>query len=136
MAATLERETAAAPVAEAPDCPHCHGKGEVGIWVDWSDGMGGSSATCPLCDGRKTVDTATLLKEFVALKTVLPDLLYKAWLVAGCHVVSYREHAADRKTSHIPCEWHTQEIRNDVLRAINALPESVGGGHKIDGRRN
>ena len=114
MTATTTCEATATPAT----CPHCRGEGCVGIWVDWSDGMGGSSATCPLCEGKKVLDFDPC-KELVALRQKLSGFLYKVWLIAGCYPTVC-------EVSKL--EPHEQAIRNEVLRLLMEFPQAEAAG--------
>lgn len=105
-------------------CPHCNGRGEFPCFVQWSDGLGGSSAACSVCDGRGTIDFDPV-KQLAEIKAALKDLLYKTWLVAGCRTVKYQDYEADQKQTAIPCQRHTQQLRNNVLLGIKSLPADL-----------
>lgn len=100
---------------EPQACPHCKGTGSVGVWVQWSDGLGGSSATCSVCGGAGSIDFDPI-RELARVNSLLIDLLYEAWLVAGCDI---RSHEATR------LEPHQQALRNDLLNKIKALPDHL-----------
>lgn len=46
------------------ECPDCRGKGSVYTQVQWSDGLGGATATCSLCDGTGALDILADLHKY------------------------------------------------------------------------
>jgi hypothetical protein len=101
--------------ATATTCPICNGTGIVGTWVQWSDGLGGASATCSLCDGAGSFDFDPAT-ELARLKSLLEPFLYKVWLVAGCYPKSSRSGSE---------AGHVIGLRNEVLRELKKFPESL-----------
>ena len=106
-------------------CPHCQGRGEIGIWVNWSDGMGGSSAQCPVCDGAKEIDFDPV-RAYADLKSRLAGFCYKVWLIAGCRV--QRIKSTDDRVHFAP----SQALCNEVLRDLKELPASIHDGLDIE----
>lgn len=100
---------------EPTTCPYCHGSGEIGTWVQWSDGLGGSSAQCPVCDGNKAIDFDPV-QELAQIKTRLAHFLYKVWLASGCNILH---------ESQSGLQPHEQSLRNEVLRLLKEFPEST-----------
>jgi hypothetical protein len=45
-------------------CPDCRGEGTVYDQVQWSDGLGGVTATCTLCDGTGKIDILANLRKY------------------------------------------------------------------------
>jgi hypothetical protein len=46
------------------ECPDCRGKGTVYDQVEWSDGLGGVTCTCSLCDGKGSLDVIAALRRY------------------------------------------------------------------------
>jgi hypothetical protein len=46
------------------ECPDCRGKGTVYDQVEWSDGLGGVTATCSLCDGEGKLNILADLRKY------------------------------------------------------------------------
>lgn len=46
------------------ECPDCRGKGTVYDQVQWSDGLGGVTCTCSLCDGEGKLDVIVNLRKY------------------------------------------------------------------------
>lgn len=105
-------------------CPHCNGTGEIGTWVQWSDGLGGSSAQCPVCDGNKTIDFDPV-QELAKIKTRLSSFLYKVWLAAGCRVQKITN--TETRVWAVP----SQAMCNDVLRLLKEFPEATHASCEI-----
>lgn len=95
-------------------CPDCRGTGSVSVAVQWSDGLGMSSATCGLCEGAKSFPCAPQ-----HLASHLADKLLRA-----------RRLAAEALES-------LTRLRTDVLCYLTTaklLPSTVGAdasGHPV-----
>lgn len=46
------------------ECPDCRGEGSLYTQVQWSDGLGGATATCSLCDGTGKIDILADLRKY------------------------------------------------------------------------
>jgi len=46
------------------ECPECRGKGTVYDQVEWSDGLGGVTCTCSLCDGKGSLNVLAELRKY------------------------------------------------------------------------
>lgn len=46
------------------ECPDCRGEGTVYDQVEWSDGLGGVTCTCSLCDGKGSIDAIAELRRY------------------------------------------------------------------------
>jgi hypothetical protein len=46
------------------ECPQCLGKGTVYGQVQWSDGLGGVTCQCSLCDGKGVLDVLAELRKY------------------------------------------------------------------------
>lgn len=57
------------------ECPDCHGKGTVYVQVQWSDGLGGATATCSLCDGTGKINILADLRKWIDLELFLVGLI-------------------------------------------------------------
>lgn len=50
--------------SECSECPECKGNGTVYDQVQWSDGLGGVTATCALCDGKGSLNVLAELRKY------------------------------------------------------------------------
>lgn len=118
-------KTATEAPTNATTCPHCNGRGEIGVWVDWSDGMGGSSAACSVCDGTGKADFHAVARELAEIKTRLQSFLYKTWLIAGCRTQDVR--STEDRVWAAP----SQALCNEVLRGLKEFPAALHDGCDI-----
>jgi len=67
------------------ECPDCRGRGTVYDQVEWSDGLGGVTCTCSLCDGRGKLDVLADLRRYKRQSLAAGAALEQL----QCHVLCY-----------------------------------------------
>lgn len=79
-------------------CPDCRGAGKVYDQVEWSDGLGGVTCTCDLCDGKGALaDPLAQLREYKrAARAVAAD-----YAQLRRHVLCFIDTSDPKRKGHV-----------------------------------
>lgn len=78
-------------------CPDCRGEGTVCDQVQWSDGLGGVTCTCSLCDGRGRIDVVAELRRHKKRGLAAAEALAQL----RRHVLCYLDTSDPKRGGHV-----------------------------------